>query len=324
MKINFKKIFLSICIAECSVFLFAQNSNDNFSAYEQTVPGSSIRFKMMPIPAGTFLMGSNNKDKNRKQDEGPQKQINISAFWMGAYEVSRDEFDVFYKDESVSQNNAVDAVTRPSPQYIDFSLGMGKEGGYPVNSLSQHAALMFCRWLYNKTGIFYRLPTEAEWEYACHAGNTTTYYFGNDISELGKYAWFADNGENKFHKSGQKLPNAWGLYDMLGNVSEWTLDHYDEKMLEKLADKTTDPTIPVVAARFPKVLKGGGYSDDAEHLRIANRIKSDPSWNKRDPQIPKSKWWLTEASSVGFRVVRPLNQPSVEEANDFYKKYLGK
>jgi formylglycine-generating enzyme required for sulfatase activity len=207
---------------------------------------------------------------------------------MGALEVSRDAFDVFYKDETVSQNDVADAVTRPSSQYIDFSLGMGKEGGYPVNSLSQHAALMYCRWLYNKTGIFYRLPSEAEWEYACRAGSTSSYFFADDAKELSKYAWYSENSEGKFHKSGEKLPNAWGLYDMLGNVSEWTLDHYDEKTLEKIQPSVSDPFAPVVNAKYPKVLKGGGYSDDARYLRIASRIKSDPSWNKRDPQIPKS------------------------------------
>ncbi len=267
-------------------------------------------------------MGSGNKEKDRNEDEGPQKNIIISPFWMDAFEVSRDEFDVFYKDDNTPQNTA-DAVTRPSQQYIDFSLGMGKEGGYPVNSLSQFAALMYCRWLYNKTGIFYRLPTEAEWEYACRAGTGTTYYFGDDASALDKYAWFAGNSHNKFQKSGQKLPNAWGLYDMLGNVSEWTLDHYDEKSLAKMQDNATDPFPAYVAARYPKVLKGGGYADEAPQLRIARRIKSDPVWNQRDPQIPKSKWWLTEASSVGFRIIRPLKQPSGEEADSFYRKYLG-
>jgi len=267
-------------------------------------------------------MGSSSNEKNRHSDEGPQKNINISAFWMAEFEVSRDAFDVFYKDETIPQNT-VDAVTRPSAQYIDFSLGMGKEGGYPVNSLSQYAALMYCRWLYTQTGIFYRLPTEAEWEYACRAGTTTTYYFGNDSAALGKYAWYAGNSDNKFQKAGQKLPNAWGLYDMLGNVSEWTLDHYDEKALEKLADKTTDPQPSFSTARYPKILRGGGYADDASQLRIANRIKSDPIWNRRDPQIPRSKWWLTEASFAGFRVIRPLKQPTRDEAEAFFKKYLG-
>lgn len=316
--------FLLVVLVACVLSASAQKSNDNFKPYDQGVPGSSLQFKMVPIPSGNFMMGSNEREKNRNSDEGPQKKVNISAFWMSAFEVSRDAFDVFYKDETVSQNDVADAVTRPSPQYIDFSLGMGKEGGYPVNSLSQFAALMYCRWLYVKTGIFYRLPTEAEWEYACRAGNGSTYFFGDDVRELGKYGWYSDNSENKFHKSGDKLPNAWGLYDMLGNVSEWTLDHYDAKSLERLSTNATDPFAPVVNSKYPKVLKGGGYSDDAAHLRIASRIKSDPSWNKRDPQIPKSKWWLTEAPAVGFRIVRPVKQPSAEEVEAFYKTYMGK
>jgi formylglycine-generating enzyme required for sulfatase activity len=317
----------SLIIAVC-FFRFlsasAQTDNENFKPYEQSLPGSALLFKLMPVPGGSFLMGSNKKEKKKEADETPQKKITISPFWMAAYEVSRDAFDVFYKDETTGQNSDVDAVTRPSPQYIDFSLGMGKEGGYPVNSLSQYAALMYCRWLYSKTGIFYRLPTEAEWEYACRAGSTTSYFFGNDTMQLGKYAWYKKNSSNKFQKSGLKLPNAWGLYDMLGNVSEWTLDHYNEKALLQLADTCTDPYAPVNTARYPKTLRGGGFADDAAQLRSANRIKSEAIWNRRDPQIPKSKWWLTEGSFIGFRIVRPLKQPPDTEVNEFFKKYLGK
>jgi formylglycine-generating enzyme required for sulfatase activity len=318
-----KKTISLCCCAICSVFLFAQHAGDSFKVYKQPVPGSALYFTMVPVKGGSFLMGSSVREKDRNSDEGPQKNITISPFWMGAFEVSRDEFDVFYKDEATPQNSTVDAVTRPSQQYIDFSLGMGKEGGYPVNSMSQYAALMYCRWLYSKTGVFYRLPTEAEWEYACRAGATTAYYFGDDAAELGKYAWFAGNSDNKFQKAGQKLPNAWGLYDMLGNVSEWTLDHYDEKSLEKLADKSTDPSPVFSTIRYPKVLKGGSYADAAASLRIASRIKSDPIWNRRDPQIPRSKWWITDAPWIGFRVIRPLKQPTKEEAETFFKKYLG-
>jgi formylglycine-generating enzyme required for sulfatase activity len=278
---------------------------------------------MVPVKGGSFLMGSSATEPTRDSDEGPQRNVSISPFWMGAFEVSRDEFDVFFKDETTSQNSTVDAVTRPSPQYIDFSLGMGKEGGYPVNSLSQYAALMYCRWLYSKTGIFYRLPTEAEWEYACRGGNSTAYYFGNEPKDLDKYAWYQNNSDNKFHKSGQKLPNAFGLYDMLGNVTEWTLDHYDDKAMEKLADKSTDPFAAVVHARYPNALRGGSFMDEAAKLRCANRLASEPSWNRRDPQVPKSKWWLTEAGFVGFRVIRPLQQPTKEQAAEFFKQYLG-
>ena len=232
---------------------------------------------MMPIKAGSFLMGSKDTEKSKTANEVPRRKVTIPAFWMGAFEVSRDEFDIFYKDVTTSENSTVDAVTRPSPQYIDFSLGMGKQGGYPVNSLSQYAALMYCRWLYNKTGIFFRLPAEAEWEYACRADSRTTYFFGNDAMQLGNYAWYKKNSGNKFHKAGLKLPNAWGLYDMLGNVCEWTLDHYDEKRWANWQDSTGNIFVAPNKARYPKVLRGGGFKDDADDLRSAARFKSDPS-----------------------------------------------
>ncbi|MES2005414.1 MAG: formylglycine-generating enzyme family protein [Bacteroidota bacterium] len=301
----------------------AQNASENFKSYEQTLPGSTLHFKMVPIKSGEFLLGSPATEKRRDADEGPQQKIKLSAFWMGTYEVTRDEFDVFYKDETTSENADMDAITRPSPQYIDFSWGMGKEGGYPVNSLSQFAALMYCRWLYQKTGIFYRLPTEAEWEYACRAGSTTAYYFGDDSTQLDKYAWYSKNSEDKFQKVGQKLPNAWGLYDMLGNVLEWTLEHYDARRYEKIKNPT-DPAAEPSMLKYPKVLRGGGFAETAGELRSANRFASDPIWNRRDPQIPKSKWWITDARWIGFRVVRPLKQPSTEEINLFYQTYLGR
>jgi formylglycine-generating enzyme required for sulfatase activity len=319
------KYFTIIIAFTCyCVLCVAQSNPDDFKPYNQLVPGSTIEFGMVPVKGGSFLMGSAATEKNRDADEGPQKHVQVSSFWMGAFEVSRDAFDVFYKDETTSQNSSIDAVTRPSPQYIDFSLGMGKEGGYPVNSLSQYAALMYCRWLYEKTGIFYRLPTQAEWEYACRAGTTTAYYCGDNEKDLDKFAWYKNNSDNKFHKSGQKSPNAFGLYDMMGNVAEWTLDHYDEKAMDKIPGNNVDPPAAFNSARYPKVLKGGSYTDEAPYLRSANRIPSDPSWNRRDPQIPKSKWWLTEASFVGFRIVRPLIQPTKEHAAEFFTQWIGR
>ncbi len=317
-----KRVFLSFFPLVILLNSPAQIPDNNFKAYEQNIPGSNLHFKMVPIQAGSFLIGSPANEKNRNVNEGPQKNITLSAFWMGAYEVTRDEFDVFYKDETTSVNEDMDAITRPSPQYVDMSGGMGKEGGYPVNSMSQFGALMYCRWLYQKTGIFYRLPTEAEWEYACRAGTSTAYYFGNDSEQLDKYAWYIKNSEDKFQKVGQKLPNAWGLYDILGNVMEWTIDHYDERRYATITG--TDPIVPANAFKYPKALRGGGFTETAGELRSANRFHSDPDWNKRDPQIPKSKWWLTEARWVGFRVIRPLQQPSASEINDFFKKYLGR
>ena len=318
---NFLLLFSAIISFE---MLGAQGTQVVFSPYQFNVPGSQIKSKMVPIQAGSFLMGSSDKEQGRKPDEGPQRKVTLAAFWMGAFEVSRDEFDIYYKDENTSDNSTVDAITKPTPQYIDLSWGMGKEGGYPVNSMSQYTALMYCRWLYNKTGDFYRLPTEAEWEYACRAGSTTRFYFGDDEKQLGKYAWFKDNSEDQFQKAGMKLPNAWGLYDMLGNVSEWTLDHYDEKRMANMGPSSDNPFVDPNKAHYPKVIRGGGFSDEAIQLRSADRSKSDPLMNRRDPQIPKSKWWLTDAASVGFRIVRPLVQPSAEVINEFFKQYLGK
>jgi len=297
-----------------------QNNNTTFATYQQKIEGSKLAFKMIPIQAGKFIMGSKATEKNRKADEGPQKEIQIPAFWMGAYEVTRDELDVFLKDESTSQNITDDAITRPSAQYVDLSWGMGKEGGYPANSMSQRTAIMYCRWLYEKTKIFYRLPTEAEWEYACRAGTQTAYYFGNDPALLGKHAWYAKNSEDKFHKVGLKLPNPWGLYDMLGNLMEWTLNHYTPNAYVNY--KSID-SVPVAnSKKYPKSVRGGGFSETAIELRSANRSHSDPVWNKLDPQIPKSKWWLTEAKNIGIRLVRPLVQPSEPEINEFFKTYL--
>ena len=319
-----KNTLFLIALLSLSHLCNAKNQVDSFPVYRQAIPGSSFSFTMVPIPSGKFLLGSPLIEKNRKSDEGPQKTIQISAFWMGKYEVTRDEFDVFLKDESTSQNIDMDAITRPSPQYVDLTWGLGKEGGYPANSMSQMSAIMYCRWLYQKTGIFYRLPTEAEWEYACRAGTTTAYYFGNDTTGLSKYAWYSANSDNKFQKVGQKLPNAWGLCDMIGNVMEWTLDHYDENRYASLQDNQLDPMVLPNSAKYPKALRGGSYLEDAADLSTARRFHSDPSWNKRDPQIPKSKWWLTEARSVGFRLIRPFHQPTMEEANQFFKQYIGK
>ena len=319
-----KRIFVLLLIISCCYTIEAQDSSKTFSAYQFNLPGVALQCKMVPINAGSFLMGSSDTEKDREGDEGPQRRVAVAAFWMGAFEVTRDEFDVFFKDITTSENSAVDAITRPSPQYIDLSWGMGKEGGYPVNSLSQFAALMYCRWLYNKTGVFYRLPTEAEWEYACRAGTATRFYFGNDEKELGKYAWYQDNSNDKFQKVGLKLPNAWGLYDMLGNVCEWTLDHYEEKRMESITDNAANPFIAPNKSKYPKALRGGGYQDVAAQLRCANRFKSDPSWNRRDPQIPKSKWWNADAPFIGFRIIRPLKQPTAAEAEAFFNQYLFK
>ncbi|MCW3119957.1 MAG: hypothetical protein JWM28_4039 [Chitinophagaceae bacterium] len=319
-----KKFQLLISFIIFTLFVFAQEKADTgFAAYSQPVAGTSIQIKLVPIASGSFLMGSPAGEKARDADEGPQKKINISSFWMGAYEVSYEEYNAFFTDEAYAQNIDADAITRPSQPYIDFTLGMGKTGGFPANSMQQYGALMYCRWLYKKTGIFFRLPTEAEWEYACRAGSTKKYFFGDNDQELAKYAWYAKNSGGKYHKVGELKPNAWGLYDILGNVGEWTLDQYNDHYFDSLSDNEKDPVIKPTK-RYPRTIKGGTFKDDAKELRAANRLMSDPVWNRRDPQIPRSKWWNADAPFIGFRIIRPYKQPTEEEAQTFFKLYLGK
>jgi len=297
-----------------------QDNSPPNQPYTATLPGTTVSFKMVPIPAGTFNWGSPVSEKGRKEDEGPRQQVKIGAFWMSAHEVTFDEYDV-YADAEKDKTPIPDGMTRPSPPYIDLTLGMGKQGGFPANSMSQYGALSYCRWLYVKTGIFYRLPTEAEWEYACRAGATTPYPFGKDSANLKQYAWYAGNSGGKYHKVGELQPNAWGLYDMLGNVAEWTLDQYDAHYVEQAPD--TDPW-KQPTSKTPRSIKGGNYLDDASHLRSAARLKSDPDWNRRDPQIPKSKWWNADAPFIGFRIIRPVKQPTKEEAEQFFADVLDK
>jgi formylglycine-generating enzyme required for sulfatase activity len=307
-----------------SLFIFFNGAicAQELQTYDETLPGTSVKFKMVALPSGEFTMGSPATEKNREADEGPQKKVQLSPFWIGEHEVTFEEWDEFFKNMDVPQtkNISVDAVSRPTPQYIDLTWGMGRDATKPTNSMSQQAALMYCKWLYEKTGTFYRLPTEAEWEYACRAGSTSAFPFGNDGKDLIAYGYFAANSNGKFQKTKSLKPNAWGLYDMLGNLSEWTLDQYDPATYEKMTN-TKDPLVPP-ASKYPKVVRGGSYMDEAQALRCANRLASDAAWNKRDPQIPKSKWWLTDGMFVGFRIARPAQQPSKEEIEKFFAQYL--
>jgi formylglycine-generating enzyme required for sulfatase activity len=289
----------------------------DFKTYEQTIPGTSIKFKLAAVQGGKFKMGSPTTEKNREADE-TQKDVEVSSFWMGTHEVTFAEWDAYFKDNSLPQSKNIDGVTRATPQYIDLTWGMGRDGNHPTNSMSQLAAIMYCKWLYSKTGVFFRLPTEAEWEFACKGGNTNK-PLGTDPASLREYGYFKDNSAAKFHHVGEKKPNAIGLFDMLGNLSEWTLDQYDASGYAKLPPK--DP-LAAPASKYPRVTRGGSYLDDAKELRCSNRIPSHANWNQRDPQIPKSKWWMTDGMGVGFRVVRPLKQPTQEEVMAFYEKYL--
>ena len=196
-----------------------------------------------------------------------------------------------------------------------MSFGMGTNG-YPAINMTHFAASKFCEWLSSITGNYYRLPTEAEWEYACKAGSNSDYYFGDDISILSEYAWYSDNSNGSYHKIGTKKPNALGLYDMHGNVSEWTIDTYS---VDKYKNRNTlKNPFYITKNKYPKVIRGGSWNDDATRLKSSRRDLSTKELQKRDPQIPKSKWWNTDAPYIGFRIVRPLSTPEDDVKNLFW------
>jgi len=214
----------------------------------------------------------------------------------------------------------VDAVSGATTPYVEMSFGMGIDN-YPAICMTQLAAVKFCEWLSAMTGHFYRLPTEAEWEYACRAGTDTAYSFGDDPSQLSDYAWYKENSQDKYQKVGTKKANPWGLYDMHGNVAEWTLDQYVPTVYRNRTQGETNP-ITVGEKVYPKAVRGGSWMDSPNRLRSAARRPSSKKWKKRDPQIPKSKWWHTDAPFVGFRIVRPLETPSEEEQKKYWKYEL--
>jgi len=290
-----------------------------FEPYNQEIPGTQVSFEMETIPAGEFFMGSESGDF---PDERPLHKVTLDAFWMGAHEVTWDAFELFLDKNyelAISEtplSEEVDGLTRPSLPYLDMTFGMGKEGK-PAIGMTQYGAIQFCRWLYLKTGIFYRLPTEAEWEYAARAGTETKFFFGDDSDKLLDYAWIASNSEGATQKIGLKEANPYGLYDIYGNVMEWTSDQYEEDFYANSTD--VNPQNPSLQL-YPRVVRGGSFKHSKEEISSSRRYKSDPKWKQLDPQIPKSQWWFPEAPFIGMRLVRPFEKPSDEEIEAYYSR----
>ena len=185
IRCSFLFLFISsgvICQAQTN----SKSKGGKHERYVQQIEGTSLSFSMEAIPAGRFIMGDN---KATNVDEKPAHEVELDAFWMSTHEVTWDLFQSFlYKDYEQSKqvsgsvSSEVDAVTRPTKPYLDMTFGMGKLG-YPALAMTQFNAIQFCKWLYVRTGVFYRLPTEAEWEYAARAGSSAEYFFGDDPSQ---------------------------------------------------------------------------------------------------------------------------------------------
>jgi formylglycine-generating enzyme required for sulfatase activity len=307
---------------------------DAMRPYRELIEHTDEAFELVPIPGGRFMLGSPAGEAGRKADEGPQVAVEVEPFWMSRCEITWDVYDVWMSDLDIVRREAFgflatqrDAlalpltISKPTKPYTDMTFGMGKRG-FPAICMTQHAARTFCQWLSAKTGRYYRLPTEAEWEYACRAGTTTAYSFGDDPASLGDYAWYVENSEEKYHPVGQKRPNPWGLHDMHGNVCEWVLDQYDPAHFASLGNGPVQNPLHVPVKEYPRCAKGGSWDDKAERCRSAVRRGSSEEWKQQDPQDPQSVWYFTDALWLGFRVVRPLREPTAEEKGAKWEKSL--
>ena len=285
---------------------------------------------MIAVPGGSFNMGSPESEPFHRPDESPQRQVEVSSFFMGEIEVTWDQFWAFYAETMsegrtppavVYANNSredVDAVSGPTPPFglPDQGWGMGNR---PAITMTHYSAETFCQWLSLKTGKKYRLPTEAEWEYAARGGTSTPYFFegspndytnegfwnglfGADTTFINRYVVYINNSKNRSQEPDKVQANPFGLKNMLGNVMEYCSDWYSENAYSQLLDGIKDPKGPENGEE--RVVRGGTYASDAAELRSAARSHTHhDDWLRTDPQNPKSIWWYSDIRSIGFRVV---------------------
>ncbi|MEZ6055342.1 MAG: formylglycine-generating enzyme family protein [Planctomycetaceae bacterium] len=307
--------------------------------YWVTLPPSQVRFEMIPVPAGTFLLGSPADEGGRKSDEGPQIRVTVAPFWIAKTEVRWAEYQEFMKlyrifrnfetakIRKVDEDVKVDAITAPTELYEPrATFEYGDDPDLPAVSMTQYAAKQYSKWVSGITGQQYRLPSEAEWEYACRAGTNTAWSTGNDPATLREYARF--QSEDRDHgplKVGSLKPNAWGLYDMHGNIAEWVLDEYKQEGYVRLQGQQGITGMTAIAwpeVQWPRVVRGGSWETPAVDCRSAARLGSnDEEWQKSDPGYPRSPWWYTDAPSlgVGFRLMRSLEVLPRDQISKFWE-----
>lgn len=302
----------------------------SFENFTETLPGTPISINMVAIPGGTFQMGSAKNEAFHQPDEGPAHNVTVSPFFMAEVETTWDQYWAFYAStmsegrtppETTLARNLealdVDGISGPTPPFGFPDQGWGDKSR-PAITMTHYAAETFCLWLSKKTGKNYRLPTEAEWEYAARGKTETPYFFeGNpkDFSDNGfmrrffpaktenitSYVIYEKNSNNRTQEPSMVEANPFGLKNMLGNVMEYTADKYDPNAYEKRADGTTNPLVTVGEEW---VVRGGNYASDASDVRSARRNQTNhDAWMKTDPQQPKSIWWYSDYKGIGFRVV---------------------
>jgi sulfatase modifying factor 1 len=315
---------------EAAVDLYAEPGTiDGFNSFTEFIPGTRVSFEMLALPDGTFMLGSPEDELYRDPDEGPVREVSISSFFMGKAEVSWDEYLAFYTETATSGRTTdtqigqagrdPDAISGPTPPYGDPGQGWGK-GARPAITMTHHAAQVYCEWLSKKTGKKYRLPTEAEWEYAARGGTSGPYFFqgdpkkyneerllnkifGVDTTTINSYVIYDENSRGMTGTPDHIWGNPFGLANMLGNVSEFCQDWYAKDAYAAYPETgIKDPTGPAEGTEH--VVRGGSFRSMSPYVRCAARDHTrTEAWLKTDPQIPKSIWWYSDCNHVGFRVV---------------------
>ena len=258
---------------------------------------NSVGMKLKRIPAGELLMGSPENDPDVSNDEKPQHRVRITQpFYLGIHQVTRGQFRRFieatrYQTEAEKDGkggwgwDASAGKWFQNPKFTWRSPSFDQTDDHPVVNVSWNDATAFSDWLSRQEGQEYRLPTEAEWEYACRAGTTTRFSFGDEENALGQYAWYSANASNQTHPVGERKPNAFGLYDMHGNVWEWCWDGYDADYYKR--SPADNPRGPEPAA--PRVIRGGSWRIGPQNARSAYR-----GWD-----LPENR-----SNDLGFRLAR--------------------
>jgi formylglycine-generating enzyme len=304
---------------------------NEFKSFSERIPKSPVSFNMVAIPGGSFKMGSPSSEPFRKEDEGPAREVKVSPFFMAEIEVSWDEYLAFYVQTAAEGRSTdteglrtkksaeTDAISGATPPYgqPDQGWGLGKR---PAISFSYHAAETYCKWLSKVTGKTYRLPTEAEWEYACRGGSAGPYFFPgdpkkfekgglrarlskNDTAVINTFVIYKGNSPSKTQLPDRVKSNPFGLKNMAGNVAEFCADWYQPDAYSKYPEGIlTNPKGPSEGKEH--VIRGGSFQSSAGMVRSAARdYTRTEAWLKTDPQMPKSIWWFSDCFNVGFRVV---------------------
>ncbi len=312
---------------------------NGFNNYTEYIPGSSVSFEMVAVPGGAYLMGSPEDEPFRKENEGPVKEVRVDSFFMARIEVSWNEYLAFFKQTGAlgktsdaylnTESGDVDAISGPTPPWGAPDQGWGK-GKKPAITMTHHAAEVYCQWLTKITGKTYRLPTEAEWEYAARAGAPSPYFFegdpkrfvrqglrnklfGTDTAGINTFITYQENSGARYADPGMGMENPFGLVNILGNVAEFCSDWYAKDAYSQYPDGPLfNPAGPATGEEH--VIRGGSYRDGAENVRCASRdFTRTVAWLRTDPQIPKSIWWYSDCTYVGFRVVCEYSIPDIND-----------